>query len=70
MSSKSRHVRRHIDTKVHTKVRKICSVEDADTWCGHSLRHYETIDTLTIAEFVVCQEIRRVDDPQYKVKIL
>lgn len=46
MLSKSRHVRRHADTKVYTKDRKVCTVNDADilTWTL-----YESIDTLTIA---------------------
>ena len=70
MPSKSRHVRRYVDTKVNTKCQNICSVDDADTWCEHSLRQYKTIDILTIAYFVACQEILRVYDPQYKVKIL
>ena len=70
MPSKPRHVRRYVDTKFYTKVLKLCTVDDADTWCEHSLGHYETIDTLAIAKFVVCQEIRRVHDLQYKVKTL
>ena len=53
-----------------TKVRKFCAVDGADTWCEHSVRHYEAIHILTIAWFVVCQEIWRVYGRQYKVKIL
>ena len=57
MSSKSRHVRRSLDTTVHTKLRKLCSADNADSRCEHSLRHDKTIDILPIASFVVYQEI-------------
>ena len=51
---------------------RICAtvVDDADTWCEHSLRHYGTIDIIAIAYFVVRQEIWRVYDQQYRDSIL
>lgn len=38
-----------IPKEIYTNVRKICTADDADYRCGHSLKHDETIDTLTIA---------------------
>ena len=49
MSSKSGHLRRYVDTTVYTKLRKICTADDADSRCKHSLRHGKTIDILTFA---------------------
>ena len=46
MSSKSRHLRRCLHTTVHTKLRKLCSADDADSPCELSLRHDETIHIL------------------------
>ena len=49
ISNKSRHTGRYFRTKANTKPTKICTVDDADSRCGHSLRHGETTDTLPIA---------------------
>ena len=49
MSSKSRHVRRNLHTAVYTKLRKLCTADDADSRCQHSLREDETTDILPIA---------------------
>ena len=70
MSTKPRHVRRYLDTTVYTKLRKLCTADDADPPCEHSLRHGETIDVLPIAYFVVYPEILRAYDPRYGVKLL
>ena len=48
MLSKSR-LARCLDTTVHTKLRKLCTAEDADSRCGHSVRHDKAIDILPIA---------------------
>ena len=51
ISSKFRHVWRCLDTinAVHTTLRKLCTADDADSRCEHSLRHDETIDIPIIA---------------------
>ena len=41
------------NTKVYTKIRQTI----ADTRCEHSVRHGQTIDIVTIAKFVLHQEI-------------
>ena len=42
--SKYRHVMRYFDTTVHTNLRKLCTADDADSQCEHSVRHSKTID--------------------------
>ena len=70
MSTKSRHLRGCLDTNFNTRVRKICTANNGDSRCEHSSRHDETIDILTIAQFVVYQEIWCAPYPQYIVKVL
>ena len=56
---KFRLVRTFFDTIVYTKPRKLFKVDDANSWCEHSLGDGETIDIFIFAKFVICREIRR-----------
>ena len=44
------HTRRFLDTKVYTKPRKLCTADDADFRCEHSLGHGEPINTYTVIQ--------------------
>ena len=54
----------------HTKVQKSCVMDFVQNRCESSLRHGETVDILTIAQFVAGQKRWRAYDPLYEVKIL